>query len=74
VPAEHPCHSEITAVEGTPAAELSAAIALLPDGAVLTDFSSDADVCLIFGSEQPHPQGLPSGLPTGRCVEPPAAA
>jgi uncharacterized repeat protein (TIGR03917 family) len=78
VPAEHPGHSEITAVEGTPAAELSAAIALLPDGAVLTDFSSDADVCLIFGrsspGQTPAPRGAARGLPAGRRVEPPAAA
>jgi uncharacterized repeat protein (TIGR03917 family) len=74
VPADHPGHSEIIAVEGTSAAELSAALALLPDDAVLTDFSSDADVCLIFDSEPPHPQGLPRALPSGRFVAPPAAA
>ncbi len=72
VPTERPGHTEITAVEGTPAAELSAAIALLPDGAVLTDFCSDADVCLIFGPSAPRSRI--HGLPAGRPVEPPAAA
>jgi uncharacterized repeat protein (TIGR03917 family) len=42
--------TEITAVEGTAAADLSAAIAHLPAGAVLADFGADAEVSLLFRS------------------------
>ncbi len=48
--------TEIVAVEGTAAADLAAALALLPPGAVLIDFGADAEVSLFFG---PPPVGHP---------------
>ncbi len=58
--------TEITAVEGTAAADLAAALALLPPGAILIDFGADAEASLFFGpppGEHPPAHGTGAGAP-----------
>jgi uncharacterized repeat protein (TIGR03917 family) len=64
-PGEREGHTEITAEEGTDAADLAAAIGLVPAGMVLKDFSADADICLIFDSPAPGGYCDPPGGPAG---------
>jgi uncharacterized repeat protein (TIGR03917 family) len=52
----------ISAGEGSTAAEIRHALALLPVGARLVDFVSDTDVALIFSMDE---QGWPPGGPDG---------